>query len=175
MLHANEIRVALIEYISIILEFYYDSFVSNYEQSNHATSLEVEEEFDSSSTTEFAGIKYDDIMVILEDISYFGAASNASIDPIILEDSYMIACTNFQSFTEDGEAHESTITMEQLGHMFYYFRDYLLIQYNSYSFGYDLITICAILIKLDHLQDLGVDLQNTLFSQMYSHLNSEVY
>ena len=84
----------------------------------------------------------------------------------------MIACTNSESFTKQGEAHEYSNTMAHIGHMFHFFGDDLMLQNHPALFFYNLITIGAKFKKLDHQQALGVDLQNTLFSQKPSHLNS---
>jgi len=56
--------------------------------------------------------------------------------------------------------------------MFHFFGDDLMLQNHPALFFYNLITIGAKFKKLDHQQALGVDLQNTLFSQKPSHLNS---
>ena len=98
-----------------------DSFILNSKHSLPVIVSKNEEEFDFSISNVVASVQKSNNLKFLEIIS------NIRSDPFTLiyielpTDSYMIACTNTQSFVEEGENCASTISMEHLEPLFHTF------------------------------------------------------
>ena len=98
-------------------KFSSDSSILNYVRSLPMIASENEEEFDFSN--DVAGVKKSNTLDILEIISDFRSDPFTLIDLDLLANSYMISCTNTQSFVEEGENGASTISLEQMETLFH--------------------------------------------------------
>ena len=83
-------------------KFSSDSFIINYVHSLLVIAPGKGEEFDFSVSNDVAGVKVSNYLDILEIISYFRSDPFTLIDLELPGNSYMIECTNTQSF-EEGE------------------------------------------------------------------------
>ena len=111
-------------------------------------ALENEEEFDFSLSNVVVGVDKSEFLDVLGEISYFGSDPFTLIGPILIANSYLIACNNSQNFIEDGENCEFALSVAQLGHLshllgadFNSHDSKLMLQDLSVMFGTDLITI----------------------------------
>ena len=80
-----------------------DSSILNYVQSFPVKAQGDKERFDSSLSNHVAGVHKSGTLDVLEEISYFRSDPFTLIDLELPTNSYMIACTNTQSFVEEGE------------------------------------------------------------------------
>ena len=78
-----------------------------------------EEKLDSSLSNIVVGVKRSDVLDVLEEISYLGSDPSTLKDPILPVNSFLITCTNKQSFVEEGENCASDISMVHLGILFH--------------------------------------------------------
>ena len=84
-----------------------------------------EEEFDFSLSKVAVGVHKSDTMDVLEEISCFRTDYFTLIDLDLPSNSCMIACTNTQSFVEEGEKCASTILVEHLEPLFHTLGSYI--------------------------------------------------
>ena len=61
----------------------------------------VEDKFDSSLSNHAAGVQKSDTLDVLEEISYFRIDPFTLIDLDLPANSYMVSCTNTESFVEE--------------------------------------------------------------------------
>ena len=120
----------------------------NSEQSLSMIAQEAKEEFDSSLSNVAVGVQKSDILDVLEVISYLGSDPFVLTSPMLLANSYLIACNNSQNFIEDGENCEFDISVAHLGHLshllgddFKYHDSKLMLQKLSVIIGTKLFTI----------------------------------
>ena len=78
----------------------------------------AEEKFDSSLPNHVAGVQKSDTLDFLEELSHFRSDPFTIIDQVLSTNSYMIACTNTQSFVEEGEHSTSAISAAHLEPLF---------------------------------------------------------
>jgi hypothetical protein len=111
------------------------------EQKMSATTLEVEEIFEISTSRELADVRNNDLLSILEDL---GGNAFALLDQNLPMDSYLVIGTCFQNFTEDRRLYHS-----------------LGFKSHAYpcDFGFDLTTFGSKKIIRNHPQNLGSDLK----------------
>ena len=78
----------------------------------------AEEKFDSYLSNHATGVQKSDIFDVLEEISNFRSDPFTLIDQVLPANSYMIACTNIQSFVEEGEHCAFSISVAHLKLLF---------------------------------------------------------
>ena len=61
----------------------------------------VEDKFDSSLSNNVVGVHKSDTLYVLEEISYFRIDPFTLTDLVLPANSYIISCTNTQSFVEE--------------------------------------------------------------------------
>ena len=91
-----------------------DSFILNSVQNFPVIVSKNEEEFGFSISNVAFGVQKSNNLDVLEEIWDFGSDPFTLFDLELPKNSYMIACTNTQSFVEEGENCASTILVEHL-------------------------------------------------------------
>ena len=110
-------------------------------------ALENEEEFNFSLSHVDVGVQKGNTLDILEGISYFRIYPFTLIDLELPLNSYMIACTNTQSFVEEGENCASTILVEHLEPLFHNLGSDMTIFCSNFKFQEPLVMLVVVLIK----------------------------
>ena len=78
-------------------------------QSFLVKSQKYEDKFNSSLSNHVVGVQKSDTLDVLEEISDFRSDTFTLIDLVLPSNSYMISCTDTQSFVEEGEHSASPI------------------------------------------------------------------
>ena len=108
---------------------------------------ENEEEFDFSLSNVATGVQKSNNSDVLEEISYFRIDSFTLIDINLPSNSYMIACTNTQSFVEEGENCASTISVDHLEPLFQTIGYYMTLFGSIFKFQEPPIMLVVFLIN----------------------------
>ena len=99
-------------------------------------ALEAEEEFDFSLSIVSIGVKNTDLLNILEVISDLWSDPFTLIDIILPTNSYLIACTYSQIFTEEGENCPFSILVVHPGLFFLILGDEITLFGLKFKFQY---------------------------------------
>ena len=108
---------------------------------------ESEEEFDFYLFNVVVGVQKSDTLDVLEEISYFMSDSFTLIDLELPTISYIIACTNTQSFVEEGENCAYTISVEHLEPFFHTLGSDMTLFGLNFRFQEPLVMLVSFLIN----------------------------